>query len=617
MTDDSGRPILNLLPEAEVAGTKTQYEEADLAKAGLLALREAGGMVPGIDYALDAAELENISRTGKDFYGDETTPESYAAMVGAGMLLPGVLKRAGRGVGKAAKKFFKIGKKGNESRVKFGGPLPDNPQPPKPKPKEKVGPEEIFEPIDYSTTLPPYHTFGNVDRAATPGAEFTRRFYADPQVKEHFRDLLISDVSPIFGGRDMTRLFPTQKANMYKHFGGLEGAQQRYRDKALRYNVKDEGEYLLRNKYKGAKNPHDDEFQRILDERYGGDLQLAQQNAADQEFRRLNYARIDWNRENHFKFEEAMKDLLKANPDLDPEPYYSDYIIARGDDEGVLDLENLFIRGSRAPNPAIDTDIDPGFAGVYYPGRDHYTLSPKYAGNKHIAVHESKHFVDSKFLHTATPLDDLLPGNIRSTKNPPNTARKIVDGLSQSVKPELVDHVRDLAHANSKKDYTKYLANVDELTARANEMQYSLSDVLMNNPSNSRAIGKLDKRDRVKILLGDFSMLSEKNKNELLTDMFENLSEKKRSNVMNFFNDVLDGDGLFAYDEAKGRSVLRLSEKKEAAINNLFKYALMGGLAAGSYGAMDTPERQPSNSMYAGGVITMRKKKKGMSAIRK
>ena len=108
MTDDSGRPILNLLPEAEVSGTKTQYEEADLAKAGLLALREAGGMVPGIDYALDAAELDNISRTGKDFYGDETTPESYAAMVGAGVLLPGVLKRAGRGFGKAAKKFFNL-----------------------------------------------------------------------------------------------------------------------------------------------------------------------------------------------------------------------------------------------------------------------------------------------------------------------------------------------------------------------------------------------------------------------------------------------------------------------------------------------------------------------------
>jgi hypothetical protein len=128
MTDDSGKPILNLLPEAEVAGTPTQYEEADLAKAGLLALREAGGMVPGLDYALDAAELENISRTGKDFYGDETTPESYAAMVGAGMLLPGLVRRPARALGKA---FGKVGKRFANmggSKIDWGAWNPEIPQ---------------------------------------------------------------------------------------------------------------------------------------------------------------------------------------------------------------------------------------------------------------------------------------------------------------------------------------------------------------------------------------------------------------------------------------------------------------------------------------------------------
>lgn len=127
MTDDSGKPILNLLPESEVVGTPTQYEEADLAKAGLLALREAGGMVPGIDYALDAAELDYIRRTGKDFYDDEITPESYATMVGAGMLLPGVLKRAGRGAGKVAKRFFKFGNKSQDEFDFFASGL-DNTQ---------------------------------------------------------------------------------------------------------------------------------------------------------------------------------------------------------------------------------------------------------------------------------------------------------------------------------------------------------------------------------------------------------------------------------------------------------------------------------------------------------
>jgi hypothetical protein len=128
MTDDLGRPILNLLPEAEVAGTPTQYEEADLAKAGLLALREAGGVVPGLDYALDAAELENISRTGKDFYGDETTPESYATMVGAGMLLPGLVKRPARALGKA---FAKVGKRFANmggSKIDWGAWNPEIPQ---------------------------------------------------------------------------------------------------------------------------------------------------------------------------------------------------------------------------------------------------------------------------------------------------------------------------------------------------------------------------------------------------------------------------------------------------------------------------------------------------------
>ena len=113
---------------AEVVGTPTQYEEADLAKAGLLALREAGGVVPGLDYALDAAELENISRTGKDFYGDETTPESYAAMVGAGLLLPGIVRRPARALGKA---FGKVGKRFANmggSKIDWGAWNPEIPQ---------------------------------------------------------------------------------------------------------------------------------------------------------------------------------------------------------------------------------------------------------------------------------------------------------------------------------------------------------------------------------------------------------------------------------------------------------------------------------------------------------
>ena len=115
MVDDLGRPIVNLLPEAEVAGAPTQYIEPDLASAvlrgGALAGREALGMVPVVGEALDLAELNQIARTGKDFYGDEANPAMYAGMTAAGMLLPNIIERPARAIGRGVKKFFKFGKK--------------------------------------------------------------------------------------------------------------------------------------------------------------------------------------------------------------------------------------------------------------------------------------------------------------------------------------------------------------------------------------------------------------------------------------------------------------------------------------------------------------------------
>ena len=115
MVDDLGRPIVNLLPEAEVGGTPTQYEEADLAasvlRGGALAGREALGMVPIVGEALDVAELSQIARTGKDFYGDEADPTMYAGMTAAGMLVPNIVERPLKALGRGAKRFFKFGKK--------------------------------------------------------------------------------------------------------------------------------------------------------------------------------------------------------------------------------------------------------------------------------------------------------------------------------------------------------------------------------------------------------------------------------------------------------------------------------------------------------------------------
>ena len=112
MTDDSGKPILNLLPEAEVVGTPTQYEEADLSasvlRGGALAGREALGLVPIVGEALDVAELSQIARTGRDFYGDDADPAMYAGMTAAGLLLPNIVERPLRAAGRGVKRFFNL-----------------------------------------------------------------------------------------------------------------------------------------------------------------------------------------------------------------------------------------------------------------------------------------------------------------------------------------------------------------------------------------------------------------------------------------------------------------------------------------------------------------------------
>jgi len=102
--EDKPVGVINLLPEAEVYGTPTQYQEADLAKAGLLALREGAGMVPLVGEALDVAEFNKIRQTGRDFYGDEATPTVYAAITAGGLLLPNILERPLKAGWRALKK---------------------------------------------------------------------------------------------------------------------------------------------------------------------------------------------------------------------------------------------------------------------------------------------------------------------------------------------------------------------------------------------------------------------------------------------------------------------------------------------------------------------------------
>jgi len=137
---------INLLPEAEIVGERTQYEEPDLAasvlRGGALAAREAFGMVPIVGEALDVAEFNKIRKTGKDFYEDEADPTMYAAITAGGLLVPNLIERPARALGRAAQRFFKFGsdKLSNSETLKA-----INKVRPSQKVKAKAAPKEFKE----------------------------------------------------------------------------------------------------------------------------------------------------------------------------------------------------------------------------------------------------------------------------------------------------------------------------------------------------------------------------------------------------------------------------------------------------------------------------------------
>lgn len=610
MTDDSGKPILNLLPEAEVAGTKTQYEEADLAKAGLLALREAGGMVPGIDYALDAAELENISRTGKDFYGDETTPESYAAMVGAGMLLPGVLKRAGRGVGKAAKKFFKFGKKADSSLPT----VTDIPREPNLNDanasslpfKDDSGNFVDRHPLKIRTP-DPQATQGLPVYSDQSGVQFVRDWYSDPRVQKHFRDL--SD-SPYTGRRNV-ELFQ----NVYNDF------TDRYIAKA-ETDIVDVGGGNYR--YRSA----DPEISGILSKINAMNM------AAESAGRDFNEAEVQqvgklWDmvasrqgeisktiiQELEDKYgKEAVDQIKNINfKEGDPGIYA---LTSRNLDEEGSALERVFLRGRTAPDILADFKnkdlrrVVPEDAGGVFDGRvtavnvlddegqeiAENVLSKEWAAST--GAHEANHDATFNFIMSPYP-----------------EAEKIRDGLSLAVKPEFQELVKKGSYRYLDAG-DEYYASAAELTARAMEMRRNvmktvkdygagnIQDMGENAVLRARQIssafdGKMPSEEQVfKFVTGNHEGFTRAQKNALLGASLGN-----NGGLYHVYDKVLDG--------------VPGSDEKLKAFRNLMKFGLMATGAAGAYGAMDNQGGQPSNSMYAGGVITMRKKNKGMSTIRK
>ena len=106
MVDDQGRPIVNMLPEADVS--TLGYADRDLSSDALNALgvtaREGLGLLPGVGEVLDAAEVAKAADTGKDFYGDEVDPKLLGALTAAGYLVPNIIERPVKKIGRAVSK---------------------------------------------------------------------------------------------------------------------------------------------------------------------------------------------------------------------------------------------------------------------------------------------------------------------------------------------------------------------------------------------------------------------------------------------------------------------------------------------------------------------------------
>ena len=107
--DPYGRPIVQMLNEApvETLGNKDRDLAADVLNVLGVAAREGLGMLPVVGETLDAAEVAHAAKYGTDYYGDEISPELLGGLTAAGYLVPNILERPARGLGRVIKKGYK------------------------------------------------------------------------------------------------------------------------------------------------------------------------------------------------------------------------------------------------------------------------------------------------------------------------------------------------------------------------------------------------------------------------------------------------------------------------------------------------------------------------------
>ena len=112
--------------------TKVKEDRGDLVK-GLLKYGSRGAfetarMLPVVGEIIDGAEVAYASKTGKDFYDEDASAGALAAMMGAGLVIPNIIERPARAIGRGVKKFFKLGNKSKDEFDVFASGLNSSPK---------------------------------------------------------------------------------------------------------------------------------------------------------------------------------------------------------------------------------------------------------------------------------------------------------------------------------------------------------------------------------------------------------------------------------------------------------------------------------------------------------
>ena len=576
---------INLLPEAPVYGTPTQYQEADLAKAGLLALREGAGMAPIVGEALDVAEFNKIRKTGKDFYEDESDPTVYAGVTAGGLLLPNFIERPARAVGRAAKRFFKFGKKAAEATpTKTASVITDT----------DTSPLPIYKPSDRVTQ-------GLPTLKDQSGTQFVRDWYTRPEVRQHFRD--VSGSKPPVAG------YGSSKALSEAAYGDFVEASNRQLDFV---EIGDTGNYKV-----VSNDPVISDLADKLNNIKPGDPSRASKVAEIN--KQIDSRRAELN-------ESLIKDLEEkyGKEIIDPMRMEGGNLLPLREDPSKA-LEDVFYRGRTAPDMLADYMTNPrvvpeNAGGVMIPGDGfHKGLSAlkvldeegqevlahqaRIEWLKSASAHESNHFANYSFISSSNPL-----------------AEEIREGMASAVKPELRNHVRSGDYGAAEGLETgvyglQYYGSASELTARAMEMRRNVFNGTKNIASNPPSSLSPDEKKVLEAFNGkppteqqalDFALGKQGGltsaQEEALTDMAIKRGALPKGSLLHVYNNVLDGGAG--------------TKEKRDAVKNLMKFSLATGVAATAYGSMEG-ESQPSSGMAQGGMISMKKKPTGMSAIRK